>query len=265
MLSEWTTTTVRSTSPIDLRVTDGHRARSRCWSSANVGSAMLDRSYSNYAALAAPGPKPRPPARYCALVYLVSVTELERKRRLLVEADEREHRCGESSGVEQQDRPAEQERLADYRRPDCEVHRVADMTVEAPDDQLLRRRDRGGRPDPLDDETDERVHEHDHAADDQERADQLQRRPDGCSLPAGEPPRDEPGDDPGRDDEEQPAPKRTPSSGTGHCSGAQLRARADRDHGRIVRAEPAEHGSQLVLPQRDAADRGAARLRVEED
>ena len=30
MLSEWTTTTVRSTSPIERSVTDGHRARSRC-------------------------------------------------------------------------------------------------------------------------------------------------------------------------------------------------------------------------------------------
>ena len=35
MLIEWTTTTVRSTSPIERNVTDGHSARSRCWSSAN--------------------------------------------------------------------------------------------------------------------------------------------------------------------------------------------------------------------------------------
>ena len=35
MLIEWTTTTVRSTSPIDRSVTEGHRVRSRVWSRAN--------------------------------------------------------------------------------------------------------------------------------------------------------------------------------------------------------------------------------------
>ena len=35
MLIEWTTTTVRSTSPIERSDTDGHSARSRFWSSAN--------------------------------------------------------------------------------------------------------------------------------------------------------------------------------------------------------------------------------------
>src|SRR5215211_8080273 len=137
MLIEWTTTTVRSTSPIERSVTDGHRARSRCWSSVNVGSAMPESSYSSCAALAAPGPKPRPPARYCAVVFLVLGPELVRQGRLLVESDECVHRCGESSCVDQQDRPAEQERLTDDRRPDREVHRVVDVTVEAADDKPL--------------------------------------------------------------------------------------------------------------------------------
>ena len=35
MLIECTTTTVRSTSPIERNVTDGHSARSRRWSSTN--------------------------------------------------------------------------------------------------------------------------------------------------------------------------------------------------------------------------------------
>ncbi len=34
MLSEWTTTIVRSTSPIERSVTDGHNVRNRRWSSA---------------------------------------------------------------------------------------------------------------------------------------------------------------------------------------------------------------------------------------
>ena len=42
MLIEWTTTIVRSTSPIERSVTEGHKARSLCWSSANSPSAMSE-------------------------------------------------------------------------------------------------------------------------------------------------------------------------------------------------------------------------------
>jgi hypothetical protein len=80
------------------------------------------------------------------------------------------------------------------------------VAVEAADDEPLRRRDRGGRADPLDDEADEGLQEYDCAGHEQERAERLQRRPGHSGLPAGEPPWDESGDDAGSDGEEQSAP-----------------------------------------------------------
>ena len=44
MLIEWTTTTVRSTSPIDRSETEGHSARNRFWSSANSFRSDMGRT-----------------------------------------------------------------------------------------------------------------------------------------------------------------------------------------------------------------------------
>ena len=162
MLIEWTTTTVRSTSPIDCSVTDGHIARSRCWSSANSPFSRTERS-TGTVALAAPGPEPRPPARHRAAVLLVLGAELAREGRLLVAADEcddgeRERRGMRSSTVGRAGAPD--------RRSSPPLRGTSGS---GRGDRGRRRRAaasaRPGRASrPLDDEPDEGVHEHDRVA-----------------------------------------------------------------------------------------------------
>src|SRR3954451_22197482 len=155
------------------------------------------------------GMHPRKPAGDGLPVVVVVVRELTSKGRLLVEAheacrDDQEHRP-----VQEQHGLAEQKSLSDDQREHREVHRVAHIAVGPADDQATRRSQRGRRTDALDDEPDERVHQHEPAGEAEQETDSPQHYPPGTAaldVPAGQQPRDEQRGPAGRQDEEQRAP-----------------------------------------------------------
>jgi hypothetical protein len=67
-------------------------------------------------------------------VDVVTIAVLTTQRRLLVPVHEGDERGSQSHGIRQQNRLTQHERLADDRRDDGDVHRIADMPVEPPDD-----------------------------------------------------------------------------------------------------------------------------------
>ena len=136
------------------------------------------------------------------------------QRRLLVQPHERRHQRPHHRGVEQQVGAAQQQRLADDRRRDGDVHHVAHVAVRPADHQLLGRRRRRRRAEPLDHEARERLDEHRAARDHQDRAEHAQRRPPvAAGLPAGEQLRHHARHHARRDREEQRAARRRPPSG----------------------------------------------------
>ena len=121
----------------------------------------------------------------------------------------------EGGRVGEQDPPAEQQRLADDRGGDGEVHRVPDVAVEPADDEPLGRRDGRRRPDPLGDEARERLQQDDDSGREEERAHDSERQPRRGfgRVPARQQPRDETRDDARRHDEEDEAPESSPRPG----------------------------------------------------
>jgi hypothetical protein len=84
-----------------------------------------------------------PPDWDGAVVFVVGGAEPLAERRLLVPVDEGDHRGGEDRGVAEQSELTEQQRLPDDEGRHSEVHRVVHVAVEATDDKMLGRRDRG--------------------------------------------------------------------------------------------------------------------------
>src|SRR5829696_3330132 len=152
-----------------------------------------------------PRPQARPPGRHGASVRVILLAVARAQRRLFVAP----HECGddepERGRVREQERASENERLAHDCCADGEVHRISHMAIQPADHEPLRRRRRGRRPTPLEDEAAERMQEDASAESDQSRAeyDDGSRRLRG--LPASQQPRHEAGHHAGRHEEEQDA------------------------------------------------------------
>src|SRR5262245_19549960 len=115
-----------------------------------------------------PRPKAGPPAWHRPPVLLVLRAESTAQGRLLVPVDECCDRREEHGRVDEQYEPAQDEGLPDDDAADGQVHRVADVAVEAAHDQAVGRRDRGGRAEPLDREASERLEQPEGADGDQD-------------------------------------------------------------------------------------------------
>src|SRR3954453_6377335 len=186
------------------------RARVRGAGRAAASASRVVRSAGR--AIRPPGAAAGQPRRNGLPIRLVLGAELTRQRRLLVEMNEAADGDAEDQGVHQQDGPAQHHRLPEDGQRHGDVHRVADVAVQAADPQVPSRRDRRRRADALHDEPDERVqqdrhpYDQDHVAD--HRDDQRRMR----DLPARQRPGHHPGDDARLDDQEEQASRRSPQA-----------------------------------------------------
>src|SRR5829696_1622842 len=137
-----------------------------------------------------------PPSRHCSPIGVVLLAELTVERRLLVPADEDDEGCGDKSRVPDELDLAEKQGLTDDRAHDGEVHRIADVPVEAADDEPLRGRDGRWCSNPFDDEPRERMQEDADRAREDHSSGEPERTPKRLvDLPACKQPRDHAGHD----------------------------------------------------------------------
>ena len=116
--------------------------------------------------------------------------------------DERGDGESETRGVEEKDGPTQHQSLSHDGGADGQIHRVADMAVEATDDQLLSWRNWCRCAQALEDEASKRLEEDDRANHDESSAEDSERKPisEVRGIPAGQQPRDEASDDPRYED-----------------------------------------------------------------
>jgi hypothetical protein len=135
--------------------------------------------------------------------------------RLFVPVDEGGDGECETRGVEEKNGPAEHESLSHDDGANGQIHRVADIAVEATDDQLLSRGNWCRCAQALEDEASKRLEKDDRAENDQSNAEDSDGKPFGevrPRIPAGEQPGDDAGDNPRHQNEEKEA------AGSGACS-----------------------------------------------
>src|SRR5215475_1347555 len=141
-----------------------------------------------------PWPGSWPPGVNAAAVCLVLGAELAGQGWFLVPAGERGGGDPDGGGIAEQDGLAQQECLPGDGGHDRQVHRVADVPVEAADHQALGRSGRGGRAAAFDGEARERLDQDDASRDEHDQPGQAHRQPCGqrpAQPPAGQPPGDQ--------------------------------------------------------------------------
>ncbi len=126
---------------------------------------------------------------------------------------------GDAEGrrVQQQDHLAEQQRLADDRRGDRQVHRIPHVPVQPADDQVLGRSDRCRRADTFDDKACEGLQQDDDTGGEQDHPNDPERQPVRQRLshiPARQQPGHETGDDSRRQHEKDEAARCRPHDAT---------------------------------------------------
>src|SRR4051794_18859474 len=163
-------------------------------------------------AIRPPGAAAGQPRRDGVAIGLVLGAELTRQRGLLVKVNEAADGDAEDQRVQQQDGSAQHHRLPEYGQRHGDVHRVADVAVQATDDQVPSRRDGRRRADALHDEPDERIQQDRHPCDQDHVADHRDDQRRMRDLPARQRPWHQPGDDAGLEDQEEQTSGRRPQA-----------------------------------------------------
>ena len=178
-----------------------------------VVSSWASELCGNIATLSLPRYQPRNPSRNIDAENFVTIAEHLAQCRLFVGQHEEMKAEPHDRAVPQQAHVAEQQRLPKNDGDDTDIHGIADIAIEAADNQTLRRRDRRRRAQTFEDKLHEGCHERNEPEKnygDAGQTDLVEMEEPRRHLPARERPRQEPGQRPRRNDEEDQRPDGSP-------------------------------------------------------